>query len=366
VAVKKEKCECGGRIKYTGKYAAKQLVDVRVLTDITEYREYEGVCECCRKSVSNRAPINDVMTYGSNIKSLSSMLTMEGCVSINRTRQMISELTGGLVNLSEGTIAKWNKSLARCVAPAIDNIKDKLFMSPVLHKDETGIRIDKKLHWLHVLSNAKCTLYAAHKKRGSEADEQMGVLPAYSGVLVHDHLKSLYKFLCLHAECNAHILRYLKETIESKKRRWAQAMIALLLEAKKMGESNNDKPLSKQIVMDFHKRYDEILASGSREFLKDDIPDYGGEDMNLLRRMKKFKTEHLRYVSDPTVPFDNNQAERDLRMIKAKAKISGCFRASDGGEVFAAIKSYSSTLRKNRLNIFEGIKDAFLGVPLLC
>jgi len=100
--------------------------------------------------------------------------------------------------------------------------------------------------------------------------------------------------------------------------------------------------------------------------VKDEVPDYNGEDMKLLRRMKKYKTEHLRFVSDIAVPFDNNQAERDLRMIKAKTKISGCFRADDGGEVFAALKSYTSTLRKNGCNIFDGIRAAFAGEPVLC
>ena len=99
--------------------------------------------------------------------------------------------------------------------------------------------------------------------------------------------------------------------------------------------------------------------------MKSEEPNYNGEDMKLLRRLKKYKDEHLRFISDPSVPFDNNQAERDLRMIKAKTKISGCFRAEDGGEIFAALKSYTSTLRKNGCNIFDGIKAAFQGMPVV-
>lgn len=355
IDVKAPKCKCGGHIQYSGKYAAKQLMDINILVDITEYREYEGVCECCRRKAENRAPLSDCITYGGNLKSLSAMLTTEGCVSINRTQQMISELTDGVINLSEGTIAKWNKDLAIRVAPAIENIKEKLLVSPVLNKDETSIRIGKATKWFHVLGNKTHTFFCAHPKRGNAADKEMDVLSSYGGVLMHDHLTGLYDFTCTHAECNAHILRYLKAAIESKGRKWAQDMIELLLEAKNGGN-----------VDEIFRRYDEILKQGRREFLKDENPDYNGEDMKLLRRMKQYKQEHLRFVTIENVPFDNNQAERDLRMIKAKTKISGCFRGEHGGAVFAALKSYTSTLRKNGRNIFGGIKAAFDFKPVLC
>ena len=132
-------------------------------------------------------------------------------------------------------------------------------------------------------------------------------------------------------------------------------MIKLLIEAKDGGKAD-----------EIWLRYDEILKLGSKEFLKDEIPDYNGDDMKLLRRMKEYKREHLRFITDKNVPFDNNQAERDLRMIKAKTKISGCFRGKDGGKVFAVIKSYTSTLHKNGRNIFGGIKSAFGSLPVFC
>lgn len=353
--VKSEKCECGGSIKYSGKFKAKQLVDIQILTDITEYHEYEGICDCCHRHIKNQAPIDDIIVYGNILKSLSVMLTTEGCVSINRTRQMISELTGGVINLSGGTVVKWNRELAVRVAPAVDSIKEKLLVSPVLNKDETGVRVNKTLHWFHVLGNKTHTLYLSHKKRGNDADKEMDILPSYGGVLVHDHLRGLYDFSCSHAECNAHILRYLKAAVESKNRKWAEEMIKLLLDAKSGGNANW-----------IFKRYDAILKEGLKEFLQDESPDYNGDDMKLLRRMKEYKQEHLRFVTDNNVPFDNNQAERDLRMIKAKIKISGCFRGENDCMVFASIKSYTSTLRKNGLNIFDSIMAAFDFNPIFC
>jgi len=363
--IRTERCRCGGRIVYSGNYTAKQLVDIEIATTIIEYREHKGVCQCCHHHIKNHAPVNDVITYGNSLKSFSAMLSIEGMVSINRIQQMLRELTGGQLNLSEGTIAKWIKDLSKCVVPAIETIKAKLLASPLLHKDETGIRVNKALHWLHVLGNNTCTLYLAHQKRGNDADKEMGILPVYSGILMHDHLRGLYDFTCQHAECNAHILRYLKSAIENKKRKWAQDMITLLLHAKAMSADCRGKSPDAHSIEIIQQQYDEILEFGRLEFLRDEAPDYNGEDMKLLRRLKQYKTEHLRFLCDPTVPFDNNQAERDLRMIKAKSKISGCFRAHDGGQVFAFLKSYTATLRKNKRNIFYGIKAAFDRIPVL-
>jgi transposase len=290
------------------------------------------------------------------------MLSVEGNISINRLRQILSEVTGGLVNLSEGTISKWNRDLSKLLAPSIQKIKEKLLVSPVLHKDETGVWVQGKLNWLHVLSNVDYTLYYSEKRRGKDADIEAGVLPAYKGVLVHDNLKSLYHFDCTHAECNAHILRYLKGIVESLDRKWAKDMIKLLLEAK---EAVEKAPLTADEISEYYRLYDEILESGRFECSGGEKPEYHGDDIRLRRRLKEYKTQHLLFLSDRNVPFDNNQAERDLRMIKAKTKISGCFRSADGDSIFAVLKSYTSTLRKNGLNIFGGLISAWKAKPVL-
>jgi hypothetical protein len=131
----------------------------------------------------------------------------------------------------------------------------------------------------------------------------------------------------------------------------------------KAHKASNCVGLDEAEISEYHARYDEILEQGCLEFFQDEKMDYNGEDMKLLRRLEEYKREHLRFLSDFQVPFDNNLAERDLRMIKSKTKVSGCFRGSEGGSVFAVIKSYTSTLRKNSRNIFDGLKAAFLGVP---
>ena len=363
IEIKAKKCSCGGNYEYTeNNYAKKQLADIEITTNIIEYREYKGKCDCCGSKSHNRSPVNDVITYGNKIKSLVNMLSVEGNVSINRIGQMITEITGGIMKLSEGTICKWQRDLCKLLAPSIQSIKEKLLVSPVLNKDETGIWVESKLNWLHVLSNDTYSLFYANAKRGKEADIEAGVLPAYKGVLEHDNFKSLYHFTCVHAECNAHILRYLKGVVENKNRKWAEDMIQFFIKAKAAAE---EKELNSTEIYDFHSLYDEILENGRLEFLQAEKSDYNGDDIKLLRRLNEYKTQHLLFLSDRNVPFDNNQAERDLRMIKAKTKISGCFRSSDGGSVFAILKSYTASLRKNALSIFDGIFSAWNKKPVL-
>jgi transposase/FtsZ-binding cell division protein ZapB len=363
---KVQRCACGGSVIYPEAYQAKQLVELEIKTAITEHRCFSGICADCKTAVKNDMPLNNIITYGETLKAFVTMLSCEGLVSINRIRAMLYEITDGAIGLSEGTVANWNKDLSIKIAAVVEKIKEKLLLQPVLHKDETGIRINKSLHWLHVLSSRYYTLYFSNKKRGIEADRAIDILPAYSGVLVHDHLKGLYAFTCEHAECNAHILRYLKSAVETNKRAWAAAMITFFVNANnavKGYKALNRTALDTRELAEYRSRYDEILEQGRVEFFQSREPDYNGEDMKLLRRLKEYKDEHLRFLSDFQVPFDNNMAERDLRMIKSKTKVSGCFRGKEGGDVFAAVKSYTSTLRKNSMNIFQGLKKAFLGSP---
>ena len=364
---KRERCACGGTVVYPDTYCAKQQAELEIKAAITEHRSYTGFCEICNAKIKNDMPLNDTITYGETVKAFTAMLSCEGLVSINRIKTMLFEITNGAINLSEGTIAKWNKDLDGKLAPFIMEVKEKLLTQPVLHKDETGIRVNNSLQWFHVLSNKFYTLYFTNRKRGNEADMEIDILPAYSGVLVHDHLKGLYRFSCEHAECNAHILRYLKSAVETQKRVWAAGMIEFLVNANNLVKEHKVgkiPALDAGVLAEYRARYDEILKRGWKEFLQSEKMDYNGEDMKLYRRLKEYKREHLRFLSDFQVPFDNNLAERDLRMIKSKAKVSGCFRGVDGGTVFANIKSYTSTLRKNSANIFNGLKAAFSGASI--
>lgn len=369
---KKKTCKCGCLISYDEKYKAKQFVDIEIKTNIVEHRAYSGVCSGCNAVVTNQMPkelINNV-TYGNTIKGFSSILNSEGIISTNRIKQMISEFTNGTINLSEGTIVNWLSELSSKLLPTINAIKENLLVSPVNHKDETGFRINNSLHWFHVLSNKTNTLYFPHIKRGNVADEAQDILPSYSGVLMHDHLKGLYSFNCKHAECNAHILRYLKSVTENEDKIWAKEMIKFLVDINneiKNLKSDGTYCYAESQIQDYYEKYDKILSSGQDEFKNDQNTrkNYNSEGMKLLRRLREYKKEHLRFIADFNVPFDNNLAERDLRMIKAKSKISGCFRSEKGSKDFANIKSYTSTLKKRKENIYQGVILSFLGSPVI-
>jgi len=344
---------------------AKQFVDVELVTHIVEHRAFNGKCSCCGKKFEASLPQNLInpVTYGDNLKAMTVLLSTEGCVSVNRIKNMIKELTDGNISISEGTIVNWLAEMSGKTDSGLNEIKKALLANLVNHKDETPIDVGMGLAWLHVLSNDKATYYHVDAKRGKAADEAMGVLPLYKNVLVHDHLSSLIHLPCEHAECNAHILRYLKAAKELQKRDWADDMAALLVSAhRETLASGQKRSLPLKRVRFYEKEYDRILEAGEKEFKADPSPlkDYNDDDMKLLRRLKRYKRDHLLFLTRQEVPFDNNLAERDLRMIKTKQKVSGCFRSLKGAQIFAAIKSVLSTAKKNGQNLFIKLKT--LGV----
>ena len=309
-------------------------------------------------------------TYGYNLKSLVCLLNIENAIPVARTVDIIYELTSGLIKLSTGTIQNIIYELNSKVQPAIEIIKSFLLNCQVNHKDETMLYCNGESRWYHVFSNDNATYYYYHKKRGNIADVEKGLLMIFTGILVHDHLKGLYRFQCDDAECNAHILRYLKYAVEQYKRKWAQEMIDLLLKIKSSIKSemlNGNNCLKTEDILKYEYKYYEILAEGNEEFKNDTnrYKDYNGDDMKLLRRLKKYGENHLAFMYNFNIPFDNNLAERDLRMVKAKKKISGCFRSDKGGEAYTDCKSYISTMKKQKKNLYESIKLAFNKTPVL-
>ena len=332
-----------------------------VITEITlEYDKAAGVLPAQYK--------NDVL-YGNNIKSLVVLLNAENAVSVSRTKNLISEITKGIINLSTGTICNFSYEAQKKIQPSIISIKEYLLRQEVAHKDETMLHCDGNSLWFHVFSNNKATYYYNHEKRGNIADIEKGLLRIFTGILVHDHMKGLYRFVSDDAECNAHILRYLEFAVEQYKRQWAKDLIDLLLEIKKEIRQeliNGNMCLRTESILKYEKRYSDIIESGFHEFVKDNnkYKDYNGDDMKLLRRLKEYKDNHLAFMYDFRIPFDNNLAERDLRMIKAKKKISGCFRSQKGANAYTDIKSYLSTMRKQGKNLLESLSSAFEGNPV--
>ena len=253
-------------------------------------------------------------------------------------------------------------------------IRDTLRQAPVLHSDETGVRCAGKTQWLHVTSTATDTFLSFSPKRGVEGFAAAAILPSYGGTLVHDFWGPYDTLGCRHSRCNAHLLRELKSFVESG-HRWAQKLIAVLLEMKQAADEAREKGQS-GVAADRRKnlegQYDKWVSAGLKAH-PEELRRKGrrgrvkqSAETNLLRRLRDKREEVLRFFNDLEVPFDNNQAERDLRMIKVQQKVSGCFRSVAGAERFCVISSYISTVRKLGLDLMASIKTVFSGHPAKC
>jgi len=227
------------------------------------------------------------------------------------------------------------------------------------------------LYWLPVLSTNRLTAYFPHPKREAEALDAFGLLSQFVGVLVHDHGSACQRYQCLHAFCNAHHRRELIAIAErSPSQPWATDMITLLCQANAVvGEAQALETLSASNGEHLRTRYDTILSkaeAGNPPRLR--RPGTRGRvkqspACNLIRRLRERRNEVLRFLTDLRVPFDNNQAERDLHMPKLKQKASGCFRSDTGAGDFAIIRSYLSTLRKQSDDPFNSLVLTFQGRP---
>ena len=238
--------------------------------------------------------------------------------------------------------------------------------------------MEGKIHWLHVASTPKLTFYGIHPKRGSGAMDEMGILPLYTGVAKHDGLPAYFKYKeLINSLCNAHHLRELTWVIENEHQSWAQQMYDLLLQIKAAvdeARENSKTYLELEQLTGFLSRYGSIIALGYEEnpFFEAWPPIKGKrgrpkktKPRNLLERLDRYRTETLNFMFDFRIPFDNNQAERDLRMTKVKQKISGGFRSMQGARIFCRIRGYISTVKKNSVPVLDAIRDAFLGNPYI-
>lgn len=263
------------------------------------------------------------------------------------------------------------------VLPAHEAVKQRLLDSAVVNFDESGLHVDGKGQWRHVASRPELTYYAVPEKRGQVAMDEIGILPEFHGTAVHDHWKSYCTYTaCDHSWCNAHHVRELDFVSEQYQQNWTSEMGKLLREintAVKQTRPVSDH-LEAQPLADFERRYDAILEVGFRAnpppAEDESQPKKRGKRKqsppnNLLDRFQGKKPEVLRFMDDFRVPFDNNQGERDIRMMKVKQKVSGMFRTTAGAEQFCRIRGYLSTARKQGVNVLDALKMAFQGPPFL-
>lgn len=336
---------------------------------VTEYQSEVKICPVCgHKNTAEFPPdITQPIQFGENLKTAVIYLKNELFIPYNKIANYFTDIYDH--TLSPATMIKIQKEASRLLEPFETSVKEELIMSPVLNADETGLKVIGERWWLHSIGNEHLTLYGVNPKRGSTAMEDIGVLPKYNGILVHDFWAAYSKYNCTHSFCNAHIMRELQGIIDGFNQKWAGNMKELFEEVYTcVFVENNRDPLK---LAGFEDRYRTIVEVGMKENPPPDKRQNAGKrgrvkrskPLNLLIRLKKYREDILRFMYNSLVPFTNNLAERDVRMMKVQQKISGTFRSVEGAEMFCRIRGYISTARKNERSVFEALRKLVAGQP---
>jgi transposase len=351
----------------------RQVVDLPAICfEVTAHRIEMAQCRCGKiHHATFPRDVSQAVQYGCQIKAAAVYLTQYQQLPIDRARQALSDLFG--LGVSAGTVQNCIDEAARNLRPAVEQINQALQGAPVVHFDETSMRVGRSTHWLHTASTEALSWYGSHTRRGQEALDSFGILPSFAGVAVHDGWVPYANYDCEHALCNAHHLRELIFVWESTQQRWAERMIRLLREAKIEVErsiADGKTALGAARKNHYRRRSRALIAEGrrlnpqqAREPTREDLRGRIKQSAayNLLGRLERYAAQVWRFVADHRVPFDNNQAERDIRMPKLKQKVSGCFRTALGLQAFCTIRSYLATLRKQRRPLVDALALSFAG-----
>jgi transposase len=289
-------------------------------------------------------------------------------VSMAGTQDILEALTGQ--KISCGSIANIHQECARKLEKPLEAVKEALREKKVACFDETGMRTEGRLEWLHTASTKALTYLALEQKRWNEGMDAIGILPAFKGIAIHDCLAAYWKYQCKHGLCNAHLLRNLKQSEEMSGQEWPVKMRELIIGLKKRVDAlriteTNAQCVPPEEMATYYQEYDRLVEEGLRlnPAREKRVGKKGrvkqSPERLLLLRLKERREEYLLFANDFGVPVDNNQAERDFRMAKVKMKVSGSFRSEEGGEAFACIRSFMGTLTKNAQNVYSELVQLF-------
>lgn len=353
----------------------RQVVDVPVPhVQITEYQAEGKQCPHCQGYTRAAFPtgVRAPVQYGPRVGAMAVYLLIQQLLPWGRTSEVLAELVG--VQMSEGTLATLVERTAKHLEGVEEQIKAALSVAPVIHQDETGLYVKNRRGWMHGTSTRTLTHYQVHSSRGKKALEANGILTSFRGVSVHDCWAAYFRYGCQHALCLVHILRELTFLAEELGLWWAAKLKRLLLEMKLAtaeARAQGQSCLSPPVLASFTARFVSLLSQGDQVHPR--VPTPAGKrgkakqhpGRNLLDRLRKHQDAVLCFLTNLAVPFDNNLAEQDIRMVKVQQKVSGSFRSTQGAVSFCRIRGYVSTLRKQGLHVFSALEATLRGQPLL-
>ena len=358
-----------------GRRERRQVVDIPpVKAVVIEHQAETKRCPCCGEETSGTFPegVAAPAQYGPGVATVGVYLNQEQLLPIERTCEVMAELFG--CPIAEGTLQSAVEQCHEELAETEAAIKGRIEEAELAHFDETGMNVGGKTSWLHVASTANLTYYSVQKKRGREAMDEIGLLSKFRGRAIHDGLPSYWQYgECEHGLCNAHHLRELTFVEEELKQFWAKDMKELLLEIKGVVDDARERGVTKlsgRVKRRFNVWYDWIVAMGMKVNPPPEPTGKRGRPKrgkagSLVDRLREHKGAVLAFMEDFAVPFDNNQAERDLRMMKVREKISGCFRTESGAKRFCRIRGYISTMRKQGISVADALRQAIFGTPIV-
>jgi len=373
-----QRCQAGLEAVPAADFARRQVFDLpeAIRLEVTEHQAEIKTCPICGAVTEADFPVavTQETQYGPRVRAQMVYFNQYQFIPLSRTTEVMEDLYQQ--PLAEGSVVAADECVAEQVAVPNQKVKTHLIHTPeAVCFDETGTRVAGRLHWLHSASTRQATYYEIHAKRGTAAMEAIGILPKRRGWSIHDYWKAYLKYAqTKHGLCNAHTLRDLIFVTEQMQQPWAGGLLDLLLSIKQAVETAQAQGLTRlgtEQVARFKRDYERLVAEG---LLANPPPERTAGKRgrvkqsfakNLLDRLNDHPDKVLACNDDFKVPFDNNLAERDIRMVKVQQKVSGGFRSEAGAKVFCQVRSYISTARKNGQPVLEAIYQALVGTPFV-
>ena len=343
----------------------KYEIDTKTVVIVKEHKFYYNK----REEIKIPKEFVSDVHYGEHFKTLCDIMVVEEVISLERIKQFVEILTGGVLKISEGSIVNWINEKSMQCRKIVKELKVRIKNTEILQTDLTETKVKGKKRFVRNYSTERYTVYIPNKDKKIQRIKRHWILNGYTGYIVQDHDTALYNFGIRekHVECNVHLRRYLKNNSELTKHEWSKRMDELLLEIKEEKEKhkeNNREKFSKDELERYSQKYDEIIKAGNEENRTSNSKYLKKEEKAILNRLKKYKENHLLYAYEFKVPFDNNLSERDLRPIKTKKKVSGCHRSYKGLKGYCNIRSIISTCKKQGIDYFKELVNIGKGNPI--